>query len=264
MKKILLGVLIVLLCQAPARAQNAEVVNAYNEMVENIYAGLWKLKNQYPELANLSRSAITQDKNGLKQISYAHKSSEQFAWGDDDDPYAYRFSLSTRKLQDAESGSAEWKFPLLGFKVVYDIQRSGPLTTIDPFLLVEMNVEDLHLLEQGVLPFRLEIATDKEAYAPRETLNLTVSLRNLGAQPFRVFDLNEQSLFCKIDDMTWGSEEPQDTAEKVLAPYGVLSKILRIRGISKPKDTRISCRYGVGFRGVLPFHSVKVTVKPAQ
>ncbi len=256
--------MILLLCQAPsAWAQNEEVVSKYNDIVDNIYAELWKLKTIYPELANLSPQAVTQDKDGFKQIAYSHKTSNQFAWDAEQDPYAFRFSLRARTIQDLDPSSAEWRFTLLGIKVVMQTSASGQLVTFDPLSIVEKNVEDLHLLEQGVLPFRLELTTDKEVYEVKETLMVTVTLRNLGAQPFRVFDLNEQSLFCKIDDLSWGSEDSKETSEKVLAPYGILTKILRVRGISQPKETRISCRYGVGFRGVLPFNSVKVVVKPA-
>jgi hypothetical protein len=138
------------------------------------------------------------------------------------------------------------------------------LTTFDPQTIVSQNIDELSLLEQNVLPFKLELASDKDVYAANEPITLTVTLRNLGSQPFRVFDIDEHSLFCQIDDMTWGSIMPKEAKEKVLTPNGTIGKILRVRGIAQPKTTQISCRYGIGFRGVLPYNRIKVLIKSAS
>jgi hypothetical protein len=258
---IILSLILVLFAPVLVWALEEESIKKYNEVIDQVYRQIWTLKERYPELDNFSKSAIKTHPDGFKEISFSHKPSEDDGQGD---PYALQFSLKARKLDEVTDGTAEWKFGLLGFKVVMERRRSGSLTTFDPFEIIEGHVEELYLLEQNVLPFRLELSADKEIYAPKEVINLTVTLRNLGAQPFRVFELNDKSLFCRIDDMTWGSQVPKDTSEKVLAPYSILTKILRVRGIAEAKEARISCRYGVGFRGVQPFNRVKVRIQPAS
>jgi hypothetical protein len=259
---IILSFLLTIASPAPVWALEEEPVAKYNEIIDNIYREIWLLKEQYPELSNFSKSAVKTSPEGLKEISFSHE-----PFSDDDsygDPYGFRFSVKSNPLTELTDGAAEWKFTSLGFKVVLEIRRPGQLTTFDPFEIVETNVEELYLLEQKILPFQLELSSSKEVYEPKELINLTVTLRNAGDRPFKVFDLNEKSLFCRIDDMTWGNPVPQDTVEKVLPPHGTLTKILRVRGISKPKEARISCRYGIGSKGIQPFNRIKVRIHPAS
>jgi hypothetical protein len=251
----------------PAWATEVEAIHQYNEAVERIYNQIEALKDRYPELANFSRSVIKQNPDGFKEISYAHK-VPYASWNTDEDPYGLNISLHVEKLEQGVAeitpDSPEWRFNLLGFKVVLDVSGRGQLTAFDPQTIVRQNIEELSLLEQNVLPFRLELTSDKDVYAPDEAITLTVTLQNLGLQPFRVFDLDEHSLFCQIDDMVWGSLAPKEAKEKVLTPNGAITRILRVRGISQPKATQISCRYGIGFRGVLPYNRIKVIIKSAS
>ena len=150
----------------------------------------------------------------------------------------------------------------MGFKIVLEIFQDGPRTTFDPQLIIGRNVEDMHLLEQTQLPFHLKVKADKDVYDVKESITFTITLENSGSQPFQVMDLDEHSLFCRIDDVEWGSQTPENTTEKVLQPMSSLSKVLRVAGIAQPKTTSISCRYSVGSKGVQPFDSVKIRIKP--
>jgi len=265
MKKMILSGVFFLLISTPAWAAQDRSIEAYNQAVDRIGSAIWSLKSKYPELANFSKSAVKTTADGFNEIDYSH---QQPVSEEGDDPYEFRFYLRVRPLEQAESEFPpefpEWDFARLGFKVVLEVYKDGPMSTFDPKLIVETNVEELHLLEQNDLPFRLKVKTEKESYTEKESITFTITLENKGAQPFRVMDLDEHSLFCRIDDMLWGSEVPEDTAEKILQPNSSIAKVLRVKGISTPKEATISCRYSVGFKGIQPFDRVKVLIKPAS
>ncbi|GEM_PF-4670912 len=236
---------------------DAKARQEYNQTVERIYNGFVQLKDQYPELKDFSRNAMGQDRNGFDTLSYEH---------DLQGLYGYRFSLHaedlTRDRASDQEGVGQLKFPLLGFEVAIESKRSGGLAIFDPRKIIEENFQALKVLEQDQLPVRLELKTDKDVYRVREQITLTVSLKNMGSRAFKVADLNEESLYCAIDDKEWGTQESTGEIGSILKPYGSLYKILKVEGINVPKEAWIVCTYGLGFKGVQPYSRVKVLVQP--
>jgi hypothetical protein len=263
---ILTAAMTILLFQAHAWASEEDSANKYNEVVDHIYSEILELRDRYPELSNFSKNAIKRNTDGFKEIIYEHQAPGDYAWDSQEDPYAFRFSVKVRGIHEETPDLApqsEWKFPLMGIKVLFEAHKDGQLANFDPHGIIERDVEDLNVFEQNDLPFRLELSADKDVYDVREPITLTITLRNLGSQPFLVVDLNERSLSCKIDDRVWGGKISEEAGEKVLHPLGTLTKVLRVQGITEPKETEVSCFYSVGFKGVRPFSRLKVRIKPA-
>ena len=250
---------ILFLIGAPAQASldaiDPAVREEYNQAVERIYGKIISVKSSYPELQNFSRKMISRDKNGFDLIFYSYGLE-----AGENESYAYQFSLNVDEIQ-SKSMEGEWKFPLLGFQVVLNSHQTGNFTIFKSEHIVEEGLDELKMFEQQSLPFRLELKTDKDVYAPKERITLTVLLKNTGQQAFKVADISEQSLYCQIDTLDWGTRGGEITLDKVLSPYGSITKIFKIQGIDTPKEARISCAYGLGFKGVQPFNHVQISIK---
>jgi hypothetical protein len=263
MRRILIIAVILMFAHNSAGAQEEDGVQRYNDVIDAIYTEIASLKPRYPELSNFSKSAV-KDSKSYHEIAYSHKPIDASV----DDPYPFRFSLKVKDLRDTtedpDEAPSEWEFPLLGFNVSLETDR-GDLATFDPLPIVEKHLENLRFLEQKALPVRLQLSSDKNTYSPHETITLKITLTNSSAQSFTVMDLSEESLYCRIDDMAWGTKSSPEEAEQAVLPrHGTLTKTLRIQGISDPKEASISCRYGMRFRGVTPFDRITVLVKPAS
>lgn len=246
-----------------AMAQNNEVRARYNAAIDNIVTDIIQAKSGYPELESFSQSVIQEDSNGFKSINYAHDSS-----GSGSDPYAYKFSI---RIQALESGSVsgsnsswEERFPLLGFKVIIEAQKQGEWASFDASRIVETSLEDLKVVEQEFLPFRLELKTDKEVYSVREEILLTATLKNASIQPYKLADLDEDSLYCKIGDKEWGNGGAALELNKVLSAYGTVKKILKVSGMETPQELWIGCSYALGYKGVQPYSRVKISIQPKR
>jgi hypothetical protein len=276
MNKFLLAIILLMVPVHGWAASEEDVRIQYNAAVDRVYRRIMDVKENFPELSNFSRGAVQENAVGLKEITFTHKVTNAYAWSSEEDPYGLRFNLKVEELKatdDFEPEFPEWKFPALGLKATLEVYKDGELASFDPKPIVESVIEDLYLFAQDSLPFRLELAPGKAVYQPRESITITITLRNMGAQPFRVLDLDEYSLSCKIGDMTWGGESKEESevvpeeegeapsADTVLPPYGTISKVLRVRGISEPKEAGISCRYAVGFKGVQPFARAKIRIQ---
>jgi hypothetical protein len=246
-----------------AQTQNEAIRTRYNESIEAIVRDIIQAKNGYPELEGFSRSAISQDSNGFESVFYEHDSA-----GNAQDPYSCSFSINIKELKgdepQAEGSGWETKFPLLGIKVVVESQRKGEWVSFDLRKIVESNLENLKTLEQDYLPFRLELKTSKEVYAVFESITITALLRNTGIKAFKVADLDEDSLYCKIGNKDWGNPEPAVELNKVLNSHGTIQKILNISGADDPQDLWIACTYAIGFQGVQPYQRIKISIKPRR
>ena len=246
-----------------AQTQTEAIRIRYNESIEAIVKDIIQARNGYPELEGFSRAAISQDANGFESVSYAHDSA-----GNAKDPYSCSFSISMKELKDAEPQSEgsgwETKFPLLGIKVVVESQRKGEWVSFDLRRIVESNLENLKTLEQDYLPFRLELKTSKDVYAVFESITITALLRNTGIKAFKLADLDEDSLYCKIGNKDWGNPEPVVELNKVLSAHGTIQKILTISGADDPQDLWIACTYAIGFQGVQPYQRIKISIKPRR
>lgn len=244
-------------------AENDVIRNRYNEMIETIANDIMEAKYGYPELEGFSKSAISVAPNGFESIFYMHESS-----AGSHDPYAYSFSVGIRDLNspDASVGGSSWevKFPLLGFKVVVESQAKGEAVSFDLKKIFESNLESLRVLEQDYLPFRLELQPQKEVYSVREDIAIIASLKNAGIQAFKVSDLDQSSLYCKIGDKEWGNPESVVELNKVLNSYGTIKKILRIYGFEDPQELWVTCTYAIGYKGVRPYSRIKIPIQPKR
>jgi hypothetical protein len=245
----------------PLCAQNETIRSRYNESIEAIVQDILQVRNGYPELENFSRSAIREDPNGFRSISYTHDSS-----GNEKDPYGCSFFIGIKELngdQTQDDGSAwEMKFPFLGLKVVVESKEKGEWVSFDLRRIVESNLENLKMLEQEYLPFRLELKAHKEVYSIREGIIITASLSNTGMKKFKVADLDENSLYCRIGNNDWGNPEPIVETTKVLNSYGTIRTNLNISGVDDPQDLWVACTYAIGFKGVRPYNRIKISIKP--
>ena len=246
-----------------AQTQSEAIRDRYNESIEAIVKDIIQAKNGYPELEGFSKAAISRDSNGFESVSYSHDSS-----GNAQDPYGYSFSINIRGLNDdvlqTEGSLWEMKFSLLGRKVVVDSQRKGEWVSFDLRKIVESNLENLRILEQDYLPFRLELKTQKDVYFVHENITITVSLKNTGVKAFKVAELDEKSLYCTIGNKDWGNPEPAVEFNKVLNSYGTIQKILEVSGAGEPQDLWIACTYAIGFQGVQPYQRIKISIKPRR
>jgi hypothetical protein len=244
-----------------AQTQSEAIRSRYNESIEAIAKDIIQTKKGYPELEGFSRSAISQDSNGFESIYYVHDSS-----GYAHDPYSYSLTINIKTLSGNEpqnGGSPlEIKFPLLGIKVVVDSQNKGESVSFDLRRIVESDLEGLRILEQNYLPFRLELKSQKDVYSVQEDITITALLRNTGIKAFKVADLDEDSLYCKIGNKDWGNPEPAVEFNKVLSAHGTIQKVLTISGVDDPQDLWIACTYAIGFQGVQPYQRIKISIKP--
>ncbi len=258
-------IFVVLICAVcpVARAQEDAVRARYNAAIENIIKDIIKSKSGYPELESFSASAIREDSRGYKSSAYSHDASGGAA-----DPYNYRFSVGIKSLDSqpvSDSDSWEHRFPLLGFKVVIEAKKLGEWTSFDASRIVETNLEDLKVVEQDFLPFRLDLKTDKEVYSVREEIVLTATLKNVTIQPYKLADLDESSLYCKIGEKEWGGEGGGVLElSKVLSAYGTVKKILKVSGMETPQELWIGCSYALGYKGVQPYSRIKISVQPKR
>ena len=248
----------------PSNAQNEVVRSRYNESIEGIVKDVIQAKSGYPELENFSKTAISQGVNGFENISYVH----DLPASGSHDPYAYRFSVGIKDLSsdDTKDIDSSWevKFPLLGFKVVAESERKGESVSFDFRKIVEKNLANLRVLEQDFLPFRLELKTEKDVYSVREEIVLTVSLKNMSPKPYKLADLDENSLYCTISDQEWGNSDAQVELNKVLNSNGMIQQILTINGMETPQEIWIACTYAVGYKGVQPYSRAKISIQPKR
>lgn len=252
---------ILFLACPPLGAQDETIRSRYNESIEAIVQDIMQAKNGYPELEGFSSSAISLGANGFKGVVYEHDSS-----GNAHDPYSCSFSINIKALNDEalsqKDSSWEIKFPLLDFKVVVESQKKGEWVSFDLRRIVESNLENLRILEQDYLPFRLELKTEKDVYSVSENITITASLKNVSVKAFKVADLDENSLYCTIGNKDWGNSEPVVEFNKVLNSYGTIQKVLEVSGVDDPQDIWIACTYAIGLKGVQPYQRIKVSIKP--
>lgn len=246
-----------------AWADEQEVKDVYNAALESVVHEIQSMKNGYPELEGFSSAAIHQDSSGFNTLLYSHDSSGVSG----KDPYEYSLSIESKPYKAGDKAvlnenKQEILFPLLSFKVVMEAQKKGASTSFDARKIIESSMDGLKDLEQKFLPFQLDLKAQKESFEVYEDIVVTASLNNYGVKGFRVADINENSLYCNIGEIEWGSPDGVVEFNTVLNPKSSLATMLTIPGVDTPQDVWISCKYAIAFKGVQPYKRIKISIKP--
>jgi len=237
----------------------------FNDVMYAAYQDILSVKDDYEELQNFDRTALSKNRYGVYSINYYYEGplgpyeKAEITFGltifpEDDETY----DQYGRK-------AFYYGFPLLGAKF------SGYQVTVryrDAFDIHKMIQKhgDVLLEEQKKnLPLVLSIEALKDSYHIDESVDFIVSLENVSAKNYRIKDLNAGTLKFFYDEKELiakdtGQSRYSGQEKIVLDPSEKISKKFTISGFSDLGDVVIYCSYLLTFKGVEPSGILRIKI----
>ena len=237
-----------------------ETKSLCNQTMLNIFNDIIEAKKKYPELKDFDKQTLKLNSLGVYSIIYQHQGFSA----------PYEFGLTLISMDSASPYAAKpnafsYSFPLLGVKFIgyqifngqsglFDIQN--PLQKYGQFLWDE---------QQKYMPLQLILQPMQPFFHIGESIEFTVTLRNVSKRILQVKDLNDQTLYFIYNNQAWGAKEinPQVSSnlQKIILKAGdSISKTFRSEGFQTPLEFEIYCSYGLAFQGVRPSSSLKIRI----
>lgn len=239
--------------------------NLCNQVMLSIYDDIKSKKDRHKELENFSERSLTKNKYGIYAIKYTHRDSNGSST-----TLPYSFGLTIIGIDDQsyfknETKDFNYGFPLLKLKFSGFQNRTLKSKQFD----ISKSIQKFGLVlwdqQQIFMPLKLVLEPVKEVYQVGEDIEFRVKLINVSRQFVKIKELNEKTLFFLYNNRVWGAKESnpkktKDVKKITLKPGDFYSKQFIGNAFLIPKEFEIHGSYGMTFKGVKPYGSLKVKV----
>ena len=234
-----------------------------NKVIVNIYKSILEAKDQYEELAGFDENTLYENKYGFYTISYQYQDPHL-----QESQEPYEFLVTITRIDDEPKRYPGFedrhdKFPVLDLRLSSFIKRNRQWHFYNIERPIDKNTGALYEYQQEFLPLQLVLKTAKDTFQVNERIEFEVILENRSSQSFKVKNLTEETLFFKIDNKEWGTDPtlPQAGSPEVVLPaHDSIHRTFRGESFKRPGEIRIDCTYNLGYKGVLPFGTLKIKI----
>jgi hypothetical protein len=275
MKKIIVGFLFVLLIILagihPALAMEPETIEIANKVIRNIFDDIKKAGNAYTDLRDFYSENLTVNEFGVSQIVYKQKSGLRDGGNIPLELGVTVVPLDEFWVEAEDHPSREWAYSLLDCKIVAyqtDTERVRQYSLIDA---IKVHGYWLEEHQQTMMPLRLSMVLDREAFSVNEKVGITVRLKNDSNANLSVRKISEETFYLNVDGIEWGSPaasviDDSRPGRVVLRPGQTIEKHFFVGPFLRPGSVEGYGLYHISFQGVKPFvrSTIRIVSSPSS
>ena len=236
-----------------------ELTPLYNEILNDIYAYVMSVKDEYPELKNFGENTLGKNQYGIETVDYNAQAAD----------LGYSFGLSIVKIDDpnpfrSDKTAFDYGFPVLGIKFTGFQRRLAHRDRFDILKVVQYYGQRLLEEQRKFMPLILTVTPIKETFQVGENIEFIVSLKNQAKTNFAVKPLNTQTLSFIYDDVIWGAKEKNtkkaDNKEIILSPGEEVARKFIGSSFPQARQLEVYCSYIKTYKGISAFDILKINI----
>ena len=250
-------------CWAEKTVLDDETRNVCNQVILDIFKNIQSTASRYEALENFSESALAQNADGLYSINYSYGPDSAL------NNQTFQFGVMIIPIDEQKSFSIyqynfSLDFPLLGLKLLGYQGRSSKEREINLQAIVREHGRLLITQQQKFMPIQLKLEPSQSVFRTGENIEFKVILTNNTEKNMLVKKLSQKSLSINFNRNPWDTDDVVSTykTEKnyILKKHESISKKFTADPVYAPKEIEISASYGLAFKGVYPYDSIKFTI----
>ena len=235
-----------------------------NQMMMKIYDAILLQKNNYPELKNFDKSALSVNSYGIYSIQYKFEDPALPAGKRN-----FEFGVAVIGIKDPQAFASQisgfdFGFPLLELRISGFQRRTFNTRKFDVQEIVQKYGQTLWDWQQKYIPYQLKITPVKSEYKVGEDIEFKVTLTNKTNKNISVINLSSESLYFLYNNKMWGAVEvnPAEVSDPqmVLLAGQSIENTFRGPPMNAPQEFEIYVSYGLTYKGVKPSDILKIKV----